>query len=492
MQSTFQKGKQKMKAFREWSFERYQPAVHKSDDIYVERIVPSPNGFEIEHSHLSPCTLFFRVADSDADFCSVPSRNGKVGVSGIEPDQEYEFYLSDGADSFSEHGFVHTGYAPGTVVNYLSKRDSKYGFSGNYLCTPSLLCHPDGYMLASMDLYAPRGGQNLTLIFRSDDNGKTWHHLTELFPCYWGTLFLHQNDVYLLGTSTEYGDILIGKSTDGGKHWLLPTVIQRGSCNSAIPGWHKSSGHVVAYKGRLWCAYDYGAHTAGGHASALLSAPVESDLLDPFSWSITEPLSYNPAWKNACIGDTRGFLEGNVVIGKDGGLYNILRYSMDRGSPKFGLAGMLKATVSDPEASLQFEKFIPFPGNNSKFDIVYDEKEGRYWSIISRISDETCATHRNLLSLICSDDLSEWVTVKDLIDYTAYDPKQHGFQYVSFAICGDDIRFLCRTATNHANSFHDSNYITYHIIEKFRELRRQSAKQPMIHDKCCPEKSNKN
>lgn len=458
-----------MKAFTEWSFNRYRPAVHEKDDIYVTRIVPSPNGFEIEHSFTQECKLCFRVANSNAKFCEASSQNGRAKVSGIETDTEYEFYLSDKEGHFSRSGFVHTGYAPGTVVNYLSKHDPKYNFSGNYLCTPSLLCHPDGYMLASMDLYAPKGGQNLTLIFRSDDNGQSWHHLTELFPCYWGTLFLHRNDVYLLGTSTEYGDILIGKSTDGGKRWLVPSVIQRGSCNSAVPGWHKSSGHVIEHKGRLWCAYDYGSHPTGGHASALISAPVDSDLLDPLSWSITEPLVYDSTWKNACVGDNRGFLEGNAVIGKNGELYNILRYNMSRGAPNFGLAGMLRATESNPEAPLRFERFISFPGNHSKFDIVYDELGKRYWSIVSRIRDSSSVNHRNLLSLICSDNLTEWNLVKDLIDYTAFDPKYHGFQYVSFTIHGDDIRYLCRTATNDANSFHDSNYITYHVIKNFRD-----------------------
>ena len=45
-----------------------------------------------------------------------------------------------------------------------------------------------------------------------------------------------------------------------------------------------------------------------------------------------------------------------------------------------------------------------------------------------------------------------------------------GFQYVDFAIEGEDLLFLCRTALNGANSFHDSNYSTFHRIKNFREI----------------------
>ena len=114
--------------------------------------------------------------------------------------------------------------AVGTVVNYLHPDDSYYAFSGHALCSPSLVRHPDGHLLASMDVFSGGFPQNLTLIFRSDDDGKTWHYLSELMPCFWGKLFIHKGELYMLSVSTEYGDLLIGKSVDGGKTFsaLLP------------------------------------------------------------------------------------------------------------------------------------------------------------------------------------------------------------------------------------------------------------------------------
>ena len=58
----------------------------------------------------------------------------------------------------------------------------------------------------------------------------------------------------------------------------------------------------------------------------------------------------------------------------------------------------------------------------------------------------------------------------DIFDYRDCSPWKVGFQYVDFEFDGDDIIFLCRTAINNANSYHDSNYSTFHRIKNFRNL----------------------
>ena len=69
-----------------------------------------------------------------------------------------------------------------------------------------------------------------------------------------------------------------------------------------------------------------------------------------------------------------------------------------------------------------------------------------------------------------SPDLRTWELCADIIDRRDLDSKMVGFQYVDFEIEGDDIIFLCRTAMNGANNYHDANYSTFHRIERFREL----------------------
>lgn len=453
-----------------WSTPHYQPAVHSEAAVYIEQIIPYPHRiFLAFRGSEGETTVYYREKGSAGAWASARGESGHAVIDGLTEALDYEFYLKS-KTGVSEVGYARTGAVPGTVVNYLHPEDPKYSFSGQHLCTPSLLRHPDGYLLASMDVFGRKTPQNLTLIFRSDDNGESWYHFSELFPCFWGTLFCHRGAVYMLAVSTEHGDLLIGRSDDGGKSFGVPTVLGRGSSRTEIPGWHKSALPVIAHKGRLWTAVDYGAHKTGGYANCLLSAPVDADLLDAASWSITEPLCFDPGWQGAVAGDERGFLEGNAVVSPSGDICNFLRYSTDKGIPNHGFAGILEGDIRQPEKQLRFRKFVPFPGNLSKFDIRWDEKSGQYFTIVSRIYDGNNVRARNLLSLAASPDLEHWTVLCDLLDYSHTDAQFVGFQYVSFCFDGEDILYLSRTAFNGARNYHDNNYITFHKIRNFRSL----------------------
>ena len=105
----------------------------------------------------------------------------------------------------------------------------------------------------------------------------------------------------------------------------------------------------------------------------------------------------------------------------------------------------------------------------SKTDILYDEKTRLYFAIVSYKLDEPM-TGRNLLSLMCSENLGEWKLVRHLIDYRYEDPAKVAFQYIDFRFDGDDIIYSSRTAFNGAKNYHDNNFQTFHRIENFRGL----------------------
>ena len=459
-----------MKCNDNWSCGYYRPANLNNTGIYINNIAPREHTLYIAwYGGAENWSISYRIKDSRDEWNTYTVSESHAVIDNLLTDTDYEFFVSS-AGKKSDVGYARTGFVPGTVVNYLHPDDRKYSFSGQHLCTPSILKHPDGYLLAAMDIFDGGAPQNLTLIFRSDDDGKSWYHLTELFPCFWGTLFMHKGEVYMLATSTEYGDLLIGRSSDGGKTWGRPTAIARGSSHNVVPGWHKSSMPVIEHKGRLWCAVDYGSHRSGGHMSCLASVDASSDILVADNWTITDPLKYSPEWEGAVKWDDRGFIEGNAVVAPNGELYNILRYMSDQGVPSHGSVGMLKANADEPEKKLEFYKFVTFDGNLSKFDIKRDEVTGLYFTIFNRLKPGERVGMRNTLSLAYSSDLESWSVLCDLLDYSHLNYKKVGFQYVSFEFDGNDIIYLSRTAFNGAQNFHDNNYVTFHRIEYFREL----------------------
>lgn len=463
-----------MKGYNLWSYAPYKPLLRDIGDIYICRIVPSENTIHFEWLDIGAdeySVLYRKRSDVDFILYKKTSRT-ELDIENLDTDSDYEFYVCSG-EKKSLVRLARTGKTVGTVVNYLHPDDNAYSFSGKYLCSPSLVRHPDGFLIASMDLYAFGYPQNLTLIFRSDDNGKSWHYVSELMPCFWGKMFIHNNELYMLACSTEYGDLLIGKSTDGGKSFSAPTVLLRGSNGKcANNGIHKNPQNVIIHNGRIYETLEWGngSNPEYYHAAMIMSCSVDDDLLVPENWSFSEPVKYDPSWHGTANGKTYGTIEGTLCIDPKGELYSIMRYNIISGNPPYGLVLAYKVNTTDHDAPLEYSHSIKMPCNHSKFMIKYDEKSRKYFSIVTRIDCEQRIHRRNLLSLMSSDDLENWKLICDLIDGREDDIERVGFQYVDFEIEGNDIIFLCRTALNNAHSFHDSNYSTFHRIENFRTL----------------------
>jgi len=218
-----------MKGQNTWSFAPYRPFLFEVGDIYICRVVPKKDSIHFEWLDIGEESydVFFRVRGSGEFILCGNTKKCEFDITWLSPETEYEFFVSAG-EKKSRVRLARCGESVGNVVNYLHPEDGAYSYSGKYLCSPSLLVHPDGYMLASMDVYEGKAPQNLTLIFRSDDGGENWHYVSELNPCFWGKMFLHKGEIYMLACSTEYGDLLIAKSCDGAKTFSAPVVLLRG------------------------------------------------------------------------------------------------------------------------------------------------------------------------------------------------------------------------------------------------------------------------
>ncbi len=460
-----------MKGHNLWSYAPYKPFFYNVGDIYIARVVPDESSILLQwlNTDDEEYDVYYHKRGDEQFIKAGTTKNNEYKITNLEPDTDYEFYVQAG-ERLSRTRLAKCAKAEGTVVNYLHPDDEVYAFSGRYLCSPSLVRHPEGFLLASMDLFDYQSPQNLTLIFRSDDNGATWYYVSELMPCFWGKMFIHKGDLYMLGCSTEYGDLIIGKSTDGGKTFCAPVTLLRGSNGKkGNNGVHKNPQNVMHYKGRIYETLEWGTWWSDNgfcHAAMVMSCDENADLMNPENWSFTEPRKFDRFTDEmADLPMNNMTIEGTLVVDRDGQLLNVMRFGNSK-----GLALAYSVDTENPHAMLEYSRCIEFPAHLSKFMIKYDAVSDKYYSIASRLYDKEKPSTRNLLSLMASDDLNKWEVVTDLLDYRHEDYEKVGFQYVDFEFEGDDIIYLCRTAMNGANSFHDSNYSTFHTIKNFRNI----------------------
>ena len=463
-----------MKGFSRWDYQPYcrLTELDRARSPFICRIAPFETGFAFEwFDHGAPeaaHTVLYREHGSAQRMQEVAAPETTVQIDGLKTDADYEFLLkrADGSAQ-SRLRLVRTGLYPGTVVNYLHPQDEAYASSGRYLCSPSIVKLPDGALLASMDVFAGGAPQNLTLIFRSDDGGQNWRYVTDLMPCFWGKLFWHRNALYMLGCSTEYGDLLIGRSDDEGRTWCAPVRLFPGSRGDV--GMHKAPMPVLEHGGMLYTCVEYGSWASGGHADCMLSIEADADLLNPENWHMTEPVRYDPAWPGAVDGPCPGCIEGNAVAAPDGKICDYLRIDHANANPAFGKAVILERV--DADAAMKLRRIVDCPiGSNAKFQLRRDPETGIYMAIGCEVVNPLTPRQRTVLSLCISRDFETWKVACRLLDRRQDDPQQTGFQYVDWQFDGEDLVMVCRTAVNGAHNYHDSNCITFHRIRQFRQL----------------------
>jgi hypothetical protein len=234
---------------------------------------------------------------------------------------------------------------------------------------------------------------------------------------------------------------------------------------------------MAVHNGRIWRAIEYATAPTdqwGKRYSAMvISAPVNADLLDANNWRKSNYLMYDSTYLDGKFG---AWLEGNVVVGPQGKMLDILRIDVPAGSDEYAafveISKNGKKVTFDPTLG-----FVKFPGGATKFTIRYDTQSKRYWTINNVVDDKYRQSRkpsscRNKLALSSSSDLRTWQAHQILLYHP--DVEYHGFQYIDWQFDGDDIIFVSRTAfdddTGGAENFHDANYLTFHRITDFRLL----------------------
>ncbi len=202
-----------------------------------------------------------------------------------------------------------------------------------------------------------------------------------------------------------------------------------------------------------------------------MSADEESDLLDADSWTLSNQMKFDKSY----LDGASSWLEGNMVVAKDKSLKNVLRvhYPLDDKAAIIDISDDGKTISFDPSTGI-----IELPGASKKFNILYDDKSNRYWTLSNYVLEADRSGYnertRNTITLSYSDDLRHW-HIQDMLLHHP-DVKNHGFQYLDWLIEGNDIIAVSRTAwedeTGSADNQHNANYMTFHRFLNFREAKK--------------------
>lgn len=360
--------------------------------------------------------------------------------------------------------------------------------TSTYLGSPSIVKLDNGHILASYDYFGKYVNSDETFIHISKDGGKTWAALSALKGMFWGNLFQHKGAVYILGVSAGVGtrNIVIMKSSDNGKTWTTPTNSRNGllftdGVNGGPAKYHCAPMPIVYHEGRIYRAFENLAQFLPGmrgYKAFAISANENADLLNSSSWLKSTEVAYDTSKDPEGSRNTTGWIEGNMVLGPDGKLWNILRVNS---TPFADRAAMVEIKDGGAVADFSPNNFITLPGGMSKFLIRKDPELNVYWMLSNNNTNPNFPAQRNVLSLYASKDLRTWHHAKTLMQDNqglteTESIKTVGFQYPDWVFDKNDIIYLSRTSYQGARNYHDSNRITFGRLENFKTFLPENLK----------------
>ena len=365
---------------------------------------------------------------------------------------------------------------PGVVVNYRESpllADHLANVNEIYTASPSITIMPNGYYVACHDLFDSGTTYDTTEVFLSTDRGATWRHQCTVVGQFWSTIFQHKGIVYLFGPQKRGGNLVIRKSTDYGRTFTEPTGPTSGLL---LEGQYGGTPNAPAiHHGRIWLAQS---------GTRVVSAPVDSNLLHADSWTLSGGISSDHGRKH--FGDLwKSWTEAQVVASARTGVVLMPKI---RNLPYTALL-----RVDEGTGELLFDGGAPnafpsLPGGEKKFGACYDPVSERFFVLSNPVLPaeadhpllaEKHAMIRTTAGVLSSRDLVNW-NVEKLFLYTPNIDNGtwgEGFQYFNFAIDGEDLAVVSRTAIdvgegeNKPPRGHDTNLMTFHRIKNFRSLR---------------------
>lgn len=393
-----------------------------------------------------------------------------------------------------------------------------------YCFSPGIVELPGGRLVATIDIggkgmarmEGPKGSRHGYVtqgkVFLSDDGGRTWRHSTD-FPFMHARPFIAGGSLYVLGHCVQ---LKIMRSDDGGETWTDPfTLTEQGDWHQAPCNVHYANGNVYLAMENIRGGDQQNYWPVGWIEPILMRAREDADLLKPDSWTYATPLAALdvapsarldhfgvPFFTESCThvrGGVNcppvGWLETNVVQFIDPDHYwhdpngRTFHLWMRAHTGGTGYAAILKVTEDEAGAMQTSVEtvpsgkeivFVPCPGGQMKFHIVYDAVSGLYWLLSSQSTDSMTRkerlpkerfdlpnNERHRLQLHFSKNCIDWCFAG--LVCAGPSPKQSR-HYASMIVSGEDLLVLSRSGDERAASAHNGNLITFHRISRFREL----------------------
>ncbi len=374
-----------------------------------------------------------------------------------------------------------------------------------YTGSPCLAQLPSGRLVASYEWFRPQPftetiPDQLDILI-SDDGGNDWRKSATL-DIIWPSLFVVGETLYCIGNRRLSREIVIARSTDGGIAWSEPSLLFAGR-------YHNAPTHVLFRRGYVYRAFETcpsiergnDAHKLEGcivrdddtvgrsrWKSLVIAGDLRQDLLAPSAWRMSNHVGfpgvpdvlsqrrYQASSADKVVEDC--FIEGNIIDAR-GQMRVLLRTIID-GHTTGGIASVCQLEDDGETLDYRFIQFYPMPGAQCKFHILYDDESDLFWTSVCLPTDSwqerdplravgfasPPGNERRILMLMYSLDALNWfqagcVAMSDSI----FD----AFSYAAQLIRGADLLVLSRTSQGGKNQ-HDTNLITLHRIENFREL----------------------
>jgi hypothetical protein len=390
-----------------------------------------------------------------------------------------------------------------------------------YAYTPGICRLDDGRLIATIDqggpgvegLDGPKGtrGEGKTawqgIVWTSDDHGESWVERAR-YPFMHARPFVAGSRVYVMGHDS---DLTIIASEDNGETWSDPVAL------TSEQYWHQSACNVLYANNAVYLVMERRTrfNCPGWYVSeiapVLMKGSVDTDLTRVENWTFASELSFyelEASYGSIPVpffnpGETApgrsmappGWLESNVVQFQDpnhiwhdpdGRTFHMWMRAHTGGT---GLACVAKVVESaDGQMTTMLEDtpagdpflYVPCPGGQMRYHILYDEPTKLYWLLGSVATDSTCRpdcmppnrynlpnNERHVQGLHYSANCIDWVPAGIVAKGDSPGEARH---YASMVIDGDDLHVLSRSGDRRAKTAHDGNLITFHTVQDFRDL----------------------